>query len=202
MRRALLQTMIPITVFGMESELVGVARQVYCIDDEDCLCAFEGPAPAGQGGEEALMVGRSLWDFIQDRTVIALYRQMVRRVRDGHRVRFRYRCDSPEARRLYRMEISRTPGGLVEFANELIREEHRSRVDVLDLARGPRSAEMLRVCSWCERAALPDGRWVPIEEAVESLHLMQKEVMPKITHGICERCADRMIRNLARRGPQ
>jgi hypothetical protein len=186
----------------MESEFVGAARQVYRIDDQDRICAFDVSKPAGEGGGDGtLTVGRSLWDFIQDRTVVALYRQMVRRVRDGRRVRFRYRCDSPEARRLYRMEISRTPGGLVEFANELIREERRSRVDVLDLAHGPRGAELLRVCSWCERAALPDGRWVPIEEAVESLHLMQKEVMPQITHGICERCAGRMKRNLARGGP-
>jgi hypothetical protein len=186
----------------MGSQSDGFARQVYCIDDEDRICAFDVSRPPGEGGGDgALMVGRSLWDFIQDRTVVVLYRQMVRRVRDGRRVRFRYRCDSPEARRLYRMEISRTTAGLVEFANELIREEHRSRVDVLDLACGPRSTELLRVCSWCERAALPEGRWVAIEEAVEALHLMQKEVMPQITHGICERCADRMKRNLARGGP-
>ncbi|WP_442889153.1 hypothetical protein [Congregicoccus parvus] len=187
----------------MQSPVVGIARQVYRIDEEDRICAFDVSRPAGESRSEwSTMVGRLLWEFIEDRAVVALYRQIVRRVRGGRRVRFRYRCDSPDARRLYRMEIRRTSDGPVEFVHELVHEEHRSRVEVLDRACGPRGDELLRVCSWCERAALPDARWVSIEEAVESLQLMQQEVMPKITHGICERCAGRMKRNLARPEPE
>ena len=132
---------------GMQSPVVGIARQVYSIDAEDRICAFDVSRPDGEGGGEwAALAGRLLWDFIEDRAVIALYRQIVRRVRGGRRMRFRYRCDSPEARRLYRMEIRRTSDGPVEFVHELVHEEPRSRVDVLDIARGPRSDELLIGC--------------------------------------------------------
>lgn len=170
-------------------------RLVYRIDAEDRIrdmgrAALEGSHPGGP----ARYIGRVLWEFLQDRATVEIYRHLVRAARQGRFVRFRYRCDAPNARRLFSMAIHRTEDGLVEFATELLREEARPAVALLDPAIGPRSSEFQRVCSWCERAALPDGRWVRIEEAVETLGLLQREALPQLTHGICERCAKRIMR--------
>ncbi len=46
------------------------------------------------------ILGRSLWDFIADRTTILIYRRLFERIRAGAGpVRFGFRCDAPALRR-------------------------------------------------------------------------------------------------------
>ena len=47
---------------------------------------------------------------------------------------------------------------------------------------------MLRGCSWCQKLALPDLTWAPVEAAVETLHLLVAATFPRLTHTICEPC--------------
>lgn len=54
----------------------------------------------------------------------------------------------------------------------------------------PRSEEMLRVCSWCNRVE-QDGQWV--EDAVRESRIFERSRPPMMTHGICEICVQRMI---------
>jgi hypothetical protein len=136
------------------------------------------------------MVGQKLWSGIANPTLGALYRQLVGLARRGRVVRFRFRCDSPELRRLYEMEIRGGEGGLVEFASTLQGLEERPRVPLLD-SRQARREGLVRVCSWCQRIAVPGG-WQPVEAAIETLGLMQKPVLPALTHGICEECHTQM----------
>ena len=180
----------------MDSSPSSSSRQVYRIDEHDRLCEVDcgwmdvaGAIPPTQ------VLGRSLWEFVRDPTVIAVYRQMIRQARAGRVLRFRYRCDAPEWRRLYEMTIQSCGSSRVEFASQLVREEARKPVTLLDRSLGPRSRELVRICSWCERAALPGGGWLPIEEAVEALGVMQHDTMPQLTHGICERCFARVKRS-------
>lgn len=174
-------------------------RLAYRIDDQDRIHEVdEGWRDSAGRLGTAEVLGRPLWDFVRDPTVVAIYRQMIRHAREGHPVRFSYRCDAPEARRLYRMVIHKDAAGLIEFATDLIREEKRSAVPLLVRAPGPRSRDFVRVCSWCERAQLPDGAWVAIEAAVEALGVMETTALPQLTHGICPRCADRVRRGLER----
>lgn len=144
------------------------------------------------------VLGQSLWDHICDPTTVELYRQMVKRAREGHPVKFHYRCDAPDRRRLFRMTITTVAEGQIEFVSQLRREEVRPKVVLLDRLEQNRSEELVRICSWCEKAALPDGRWVPVEEAVETMGLMRHEHMPGLTHGICENCKVRMMRQIER----
>ncbi|MEY3775600.1 MAG: hypothetical protein RLZZ129_2380 [Verrucomicrobiota bacterium] len=177
---------------------------VYQIDAADRICHVnetwgrfaeenEGPALAC-----TRVLGQSLWDHLCDSTTMELYRQMVKRAREGHRVKFHYRCDAPDRRRLFRMTITPLGEGRVEFMSQLLREEARPKVTLLDRQEQNRSEELVRICSWCEKAALPDGRWVPVEEAVEAMHLLQRERLPGLTHGICEHCKGRMLRQIER----
>jgi hypothetical protein len=63
------------------------------------------------------------------------------------------------------MTIAPVGEGRIEFVSQLRREEVRPKVVLLDRLEQNRNEELVRICSWCEKAALPDGRWVSVEEA-------------------------------------
>ncbi len=174
---------------------------VYQIDRNDRLCEVGGSwtrfAQANNGDSvmPERVLGRSLWDFISDNHVRELYRQILRRARAGHPARFDYRCDAPESRRLFRMTIRTVAGGNVEFMSRLLWQEARPRVDLLDHEM-PASGPWVRVCSWCQKVSLPDGAWVPVEEAAEKLGFLGEEHTPRLTHGICPSCHSAMLEQL------
>lgn len=174
---------------------------VYHIDPMDRLCEVNSAwsevalANDGAGAMPDRVMGGSLWDFIEDSHVQELYRQILHRVRAGHPAQFDYRCDAPEWRRLFRMTIRMAAGGTVEFSSRLAWEEQRQQVDLLD-PKIPRIGDCVRVCSWCQKISMPDGSWVAMEKAVAQLGLMEKEALPKLTHGICPPCHSGMMRLL------
>jgi hypothetical protein len=95
------------------------------------------------------------------------------------------------------MEICPLTDGGVEFTSTITHEEVRPSVRLLE--RGHlRGQGLLRVCSWCQQVATPDGRWLPVEEAVASLRLAESGDLPGITHGICESCFAGMEAQLQR----
>jgi PAS domain-containing protein len=168
---------------------------VYLIDAEDRIVrvnpawdefarANDSPALLGRH-----MLGRALWDFIADRTIREIYRRLLLRVRDGRPMRYRYRCDSPRHRRVFEMQLKAMPDGGVEFTSTLETEEARPAVISLLDANAPRSTELVRMCSWCHGVRWAGESWVPLEAAVERLHLREVHAMPSLTHGICEPCA-------------
>lgn len=171
---------------------------LYYIDAMDRLCAVSGDwvafAQANDGNAvmPERVLGRSLWDFIEDPNIRELYRQMIQRVRSGFLAQFDYRCDAPEWRRQFRMTIRTAADGTVEFLSQLLWKEQRPRVDLLDVTI-MRSEQWVRVCSWCQNVALPNGKWVSVEEAVEELRLLTEEALPKLTHGMCPPCHTGMI---------
>ena len=175
---------------------------VYQIDGNDQLChvnATWAQFALENDGVNLLpdrILGRSLWDFIGDTHVLEIYRQIVQRVRSGFPAEFDCRCDSPEWRRQFRMTIRKEAGGTVEFLSQLRWEEPRARVDLLDV-KIRRSEYWVRVCCWCQNIVLPDGSWVPVEEAVEQLGLLGEETLPRLTHGICPPCHSGMMAQLA-----
>lgn len=133
------------------------------------------------------VIGHNLLDSIADATVRELYVRMIRRARAGRPVRFHYRCDAPDRRRTFEMDIRLQADGGVEFVSTLLHEDPRPSVAVLEIGR-PRDERLLRICSWCQRVALPDQTWVPVESAVETLHLLEAETFPRLTHGMCGSC--------------
>ena len=85
------------------------------------------------------------------------------------------------------MEVAELGGGVVRFESRIICEEPRRPVPVLD-PWTDRSGDLVRMCSWCNRIWLEEGRWVEIEEAVAALELFAAVPPPPLTHGMCTPC--------------
>jgi mRNA-degrading endonuclease toxin of MazEF toxin-antitoxin module len=80
------------------------------------------------------------------------------------------------------------PAGAVRFESTLEREEARPAQPLLDPA-APRSGELVVVCGWCKQVKLGAERWVEVEEAAVALKLFERPTIPRVSHGICERCS-------------
>lgn len=152
----------------------------------------------GNHGESVLpdrIVGQDLFASISDPAVREIYKSIIARVRAGATVEFTFRCDAPDKRRVFDMVVRLLVDGGEEFTSTLLSEEVRPPVVVLEPG-GSRSKNLIRVCSWCQKVALPDGRWLPVEQAVAELHLLEESQLPAITHGICPPCHTGMMATL------
>ena len=140
---------------------------------------------------------RTLWTYFDNDETKDVWRLLVERVRavqQGAEVPLR--CDAPHARRWLRMSIAPQPDGRVQFRCDLVFEEARPPVALLD-ANSERDAGLqpLPLCSWCAR--VQDGaRWVSIEQFVQTARLLERSSMPPIAHGICAFCRDQMSAEL------
>lgn len=141
------------------------------------------------------VLGQDLLGSVSDPTVRELYRAILERVRRGPVVRFDYRCDAPDWRRTFAMTVRLIEDGVVEFESTLLHEEARPTVALLSPGE-KRNASFLIVCSWCQRVKLSDQVWLPVEDAVTELRLLEAEQLPAISHGICRRCSETMMAGL------
>lgn len=133
------------------------------------------------------VLGRPLWDFITDQTTRQLYREILDQVHAGRFMKFNFRCDAPEYRRHMEMIISKRDGGEVQFETRTVREEERPRQELLECC-APRASDSLRLCGWCKRVDVGEGRWGEVEEAVTAFRLFERQRLPVLTHGMCEPC--------------
>ena len=142
------------------------------------------------------VVGRKLWEFIQDYETRHLYQELFRRARSGTRSRpIPFRCDSPSERRFLELLIEALPDGLIEITSTILRTEPRSPVRLL-AADTPRSMDLLSMCSMCKKIEVSPEQWVDIEEGVAQLRLFEAEEMPRLTHGLCRPCYQAVIDDL------
>lgn len=152
-------------------------------------------ANAGEGITSSHVLQRPLWAFISDMTTRELYRQVLKRVREGRPVRFNFRCDSPARRRLLAMEVG-GEGDTVQFRTRTVLEEDRVPTPLLE-ADTASPDELLQVCGWCKKV-FAGGSWEEVELAVERLQLFERHPLPSITHGVCEQCYQAMLETLAK----
>lgn len=141
------------------------------------------------------ILGQELLGAVSDPSVRQLYREILKRVRGGAAVSFDYRCDAPDWRRTFAMTVRLLADGNVEFESTLLHEEARPTVALLSPGE-KRNDTFLIVCSWCQRVKLSDNLWLPVEEAVRELRLLEAEQLPAISHGICRRCSETMMAGL------
>lgn len=174
---------------------------VYRIDEGDELCFANNTYDefAVANGEPELastaVLQRPLWDFITDATTRELYRDILRRVRNGSPVHFGFRCDAPAWRRRMQMDIVPGEKRTVEFRVRTTAEEQRPFQRLLDPGAA-RSDELLCVCSWCKKVEV-GANWMEIEDAITRLCLFESAIVPAITHGICGVCHQAMMDRLA-----
>jgi len=178
--------------------VVSPRNVAYRIDSADCITAVndEWVSFALTNGDERLLppqvLGTSLWSWIGDEKTCQVYRSLLTRVRkDAADVRFRFRCDAPDRRRLLQMQMTLVGSDEVDFRTTTVHDESRAAVDLMDAAT-VRSDAILTICGWCMRVPVT-GTWLEIEEAVAALGLLEAEGVPSLSHGICPACYDAMI---------
>ena len=168
---------------------------IWIIDDADKIVrvnddwlAFAGENTAPQLTASSVL-DQTIWCFIQGQETVYLYKQIFARLRAGKSpVTFPFRCDSPDCRRFMEMKLSLLPGGAIQFMVQILRQEWRDPVDLLDASRD-RSGEFLKICSWCKKINIPGQGWGEIEAAIEALDLFGHHSMPRMTHTICDACS-------------
>jgi hypothetical protein len=171
---------------------------VYRIDAEGRIC-FVNPAWQAFAAENgwqvgaAQVLGSELMAFITDARTRHLYGLLIQRVRESGRLaRFGYRCDAPDCRRLMEMQMHYDDARQqVEFRSRVALIERREPVVLFDPTIANRTDDIVSVCSWC-KAVLADQAWVEVEEAVIRLELFSVDALPRISHGICPDCSERI----------
>ena len=135
------------------------------------------------------VVGTQLWRYIAGVEVRRIYRALLERIRADRRpIQFPFRCDSPTVRRYMRMMVMAQPDGSVEFQSELVREERRAALSVLDPA-SPRGNKRIMLCAWCKRVER-DGQWYELDDAVHTLSFFDPPRPPHLDHDVCPHCRD------------
>jgi hypothetical protein len=153
---------------------------------------------AAPGLRASQILGQLLWDFIGDATTRQLYSAILERARTGAGpLAFSFRCDTPTQRRLMHMRIAGRAAGSVSFEVRLVATRVRPPVPLLETG-APRSASIVRMCSWCKRMPLPTGQWVEVEEAMKVLDILDAFPLPAISHGMCPGCFEAITGALGR----
>ena len=94
------------------------------------------------------------------------------------------------------MEMIPLDQGKIEFTSYLEREEERDSVLLLEIF-AERSEEIITICSWCKRIKAKDETWLDAEEAIEKMSLFNRPQLPKLSHGICPVCYERIIKKIS-----
>lgn len=153
---------------------------------ENAAAELASPAPIGQ----------PLMKFIADATTVHLYELLFERVaRDKRPISVPIRCDAPGLRRHLQLTVSARPIGGYRVETSLIRAELRQPVGLL-AAHVARRDDHLVMCGWCKRVHV-EQRWLEVEHAVATLGLFERELLPQVTHGICDACQTFLLTMLA-----
>jgi hypothetical protein len=186
----------------MVHSVVSSLEVAYRIDSADRIATVsDGWVSFAQAnsGERLLppgILGTSLWPWIVDPTTRQVYRNLLSRVRKGAGiVRFQFRCDAPDQRRLLKMQIAAAAGDEVDFQTSLLRNQPRAEVGLMDPAT-IRSDALLTICGWCMRVPVGTGAWLEIEDAIPALRLFEASALPQLSHGMCPVCYDTMMTTL------
>jgi hypothetical protein len=174
---------------------------IYHIDGENRLCfvnedwldfARENGAPELT---RAAVFNEPLARFIDDWETLNLYELIFRRVRaTGTGVLLPFRCDTPGLRRFMQLSLRLLDNGEIELTGRVLATEERHPVPLLDPA-APRSKTMITICSWCKKVKTKNDLYVEIEKAI-SVHGLFGPRHPRLTHGICPECFERIRKEL------
>jgi hypothetical protein len=173
----------------------------YAIDCHDRIIATNAAwsAYAQANASETLLaadvVGRSLWDLIPDLDMRHIYQLLRARVCHEQAIRLNLRCDTPNTRRWLTLTLTAAPDDGIAYVSTITHEQPRAYVALWD-ATVPRHQELLRVCSWCDKVHVPSDQWVEVEDAILLLRLFDVALLPRLTHGMCPTCEQRILESL------
>ena len=138
------------------------------------------------------VVGQSIWSYIDGSEIQQIYDALFKRVRKYHEpVRFHFRCDAPDRRRVLEMALTRLHSGGITIRTHLVKAERRCHLQLIDPSASRDPDRIVTMCSWCQKFRCESsGHWVEADEAPERLKLFEVPVMPRISHGICHSCLE------------
>lgn len=130
------------------------------------------------------LIGTRFWDHVSGHSLSDLLGRVFARARSLKQpITVPARCDSAETIRHLEIRV---------FANDRdhleIRSCIHSEVPRQQWHANERTRAVLQMCSWCNRFH-HDGQWLEIEEAVDRYDLVNADILPRSSHGICPDCA-------------
>ncbi len=159
-------------------------RVVY-VNDEWLAFAAENDTPEIT---RKAVLNRPIWDFIEDQETRSVFADLFDRVRKSmSAVSVPFRCDSPDRIRKMSMEIVPLLEGELQFNCRMLHEEARAPIALLD-PKAERSDGMIKICSWCKRVEVGEGRWMELERAIADMDLFGEKRPPQTTGSICDAC--------------
>ena len=165
---------------------------VYTIGSDDTITAVSPEwnefAALNDGPDGASVIGHVLWRFMEGPAIADIWRRLVARARGGAAVQALIRCDAPALKRRVAISARAAASGAVTFTTRVVAQAERPEIRLLD-ARAPRSEDAVRICAWCHSIAVGED-WIPLEDGVRLLGLMDAVALPRLTHGICEHCLE------------
>jgi hypothetical protein len=164
---------------------VDAENRLAAVDEEFREFAVVNGAPELASNS---ILGRRMSSFCSDDATIEIWTRLFSRAREGASISLHIRCDSPEKRRLLTLDLSVHEDRRIRVLSTTLSEEDRPPIALLEVARTP-AETVLGCCGWCKRWRLPTGTWVEAEELVATLRLLEEEVLPGVSHGICDECA-------------
>ena len=177
----------------------------YTIDKNDCIVElgknwdyFAVDNQAVESCGSTFVLNNILWDYIQGKEVKSYYKTIVKHVRETIKpITICHRCDSPSLRRFMLLEILPKNNSKIHFNSYVLSLVDREPVKLLE-TYSKRSQEILKMCSNCKKilSSNSDWEWVEIEKYIDSSNLSNREILPKITYGICSMCYDTTIKEL------
>ena len=155
----------------------------------DCEGEWDDVAPNvdGQALFSEMEEGQKFTHFIKDPSIRSIFKTLVDRARKNGDASFDYRSDTPELRRWFTMTIASPDGVGVTFSAGLSKTQARNSKSS-PVVGEKREELFLRLCSWCQRVAVPPDSWLPVEAAMEILKTMSGDELPQVTHSICPSC--------------
>ena len=164
-------------------------RHIVDVNDSWNKFALDNEAPHLERNQ---VLNRPLWDYIADAETRHVHRVLMERVTNKQSIlEVPFRCDSPSVRRFMQMKIVPNDEGAVTYNCKVERIEHRAPVQFLEQKKW-REKKLLRMCSWCKKVDVGDNIWLEIEAAVEKLQLLERKILPEISHTMCDECLNKL----------
>ncbi|MBX2852828.1 MAG: hypothetical protein KTR15_13920 [Phycisphaeraceae bacterium] len=141
--------------------------------------------------DEEMVLGRSLWDFVQGGATQQLYDMLIQESRrTGRKLAFNYRGDSPGAIRYMRMTLLPGYQGMVRLRSELLHEQSRQRAVYFTHAAYPCRPELLQ-CGLCNRLE-HNGRWYTLDDLLRLTDVIDDLMPTEVGDTVCDGCVTRI----------
>lgn len=170
----------------------------YSIDEQNRLVSFNNnwnrfarENDSAHLTSEAI-AGQSIFDHIAGESLRQLWQYIIENIRKKQSsAEFDFRCDSTEIKRFMKMHVW-FHEGRVNFSSTILRTKTAAGLRIFQ-PHAAHSAALILACSWCKKIKADETTWFEPEVAVEKLHLLENDLPPNISHGICPECYSRVL---------